>query len=374
MRELEQRLSASLDDSEELSTLVKSTLRRAREIMGETLQLLESAELARAKTEHGRCVEAREHNLETQAVLERVIARDERDWELEPCFEELRTKLLARAREAADGLREEFEPVFLSFLNDWFESEDTLQTLIETSLAPRLAEVRDGVQRAVALELRGEWSPCLEGFGDGTRTELERSGLDPADHGELVQGELAALEDARPLRPIDMDAITVGAGFFDRLFLRSGSRLRRKVFGPPDAPGKPISSKRKVRRFDEEARQALRDNVMGRLAAYSSDLCRRLASDVTRHQLGRFAESLRHEARSRQQALEATREELGFRIEALEALQEQVRELARVRSAAVESLEPLAARHARADLEVLVPHTQPPALYGGPAETVSEFV
>ena len=374
MRELEQRLSTSLDDSEELSTLVKSTLRRAREILGETLQLLESSELARARTEHGRCVEAREHNLETRAVLERVIARDERDWELEPCFEELRTRLLARARDAADGLREELEPVLLSLLNDWFESEDTLQALIETSLAPRLAEVRDGLQRAVALELHGVWSPDLEAFGDGTRTELERAGLDPADHGELVQGESAELEDARPLRPIDMDAIAVGAGFFDRLFLRSGSRLRRKVFGPPEAPAKPISSKRKARRFDEEARQALRDNVTGRLAAYSSDLCRRLASDVTRHQLRHFAESLRQEARSRVEALAGPREELGLRIEALEALQEQVRELARVRSAAVESLEPLAARHARADLEVLVPHTQPPALHGGAAETVGELV
>jgi hypothetical protein len=47
------------------------------------------------------------------------------------------------------------------------------------------------------------------------------------------------------------------------------------------------------------------------------------------------------------------------RIAAIEELHRLTESLAAVRSASVENLEPLAARHARVDLEVLVPQATP---------------
>jgi len=161
------------------------------------------------------------------------------------------------------------------------------------------------------------------------------------------------------LRPIDLDAIAVRAGFFDRLFLRSGPRLRRSVFGPPNAPTKSLPSKRKAKRFDDAARQALRGNVVERLDAYLTDLCRRLASDATTLQVKHFAASLREDAALRLAALDAPLIELEHRIEALDELHRLIEILAQVRALSVTQLEPLAARHARPDLDVLVPHTTP---------------
>ena len=358
LRELETALSRALDDSDELSTLIKSTLRRSREILGETLRLLEASEVARARAELARAVETKARTLEIRATLGRLIGRGEREWELEPCFTRLRERLQADARRAADQQQAELGQVFLSVLNDWFESEESLGELIEKRLKPRLSDARAEIHRAVALGLREGWGVELRAgssFGEPVASELQATGVEPERFDEPVSDGLGALEDPQPLQPVDLDAIQVGAGFFDRLLLRSGARLRRKVFGPPTAPNRALSSRQKAKRFDAPAREALRANVIARIDDYLIDLCRRLAADATGLQVAAFAHALREDAHEKLEAMTAPLAELDERIVRLEEVGELVRGLTAARNEAVERIEPVAARHARADLDVLVP-------------------
>ncbi|MAB79127.1 MAG: hypothetical protein CMJ89_07210 [Planctomycetes bacterium] len=357
--ELEQRLSVAVDESEELSTLVKSTLRRSREIFGEILQLLESSELSSALSEHERARRAREQNLEIEETLKRMIARSEREWELEPCFGQLRETLNARAQQSSDALRAELRPIFVSLLEDWFQSDESLEELVGGTLATRLADAGSEIYRTVALALRSEWHPVSSGFDEPTLTEFDRTGIDPSAHQDAAGDGLTAFEDSQPLRPLDLEAVKLRPRFFDHLLFRSGARLRRKVFGPATAPSKVVTSKEKSRRFDEEARVEIRSNVVERINIYLADLCRRLAADATGQQVSFFVNSIRDEAQIRLGALAAPREMLEQRIAAVEELHRMTEILAAVRSASVENLEPLAARHAHVDLEVLVPQATP---------------
>jgi hypothetical protein len=144
------------------------------------------------------------------------------------------------------------------------------------------------------------------------RQDMLTVGLGLAQQGRLSVGVVDAIvaEDAVQLA-VSTDAIPVRRGLFDWLFFRSRAAVRRRLFGPPDAPTKAVFAQVKQRRVGEKGRDELRAALLADLNRFFDDELTRLSHRMLEAYIG-------HVQTGVMQALETCRQENTAKAERVE--------------------------------------------------------
>jgi len=343
LADLEAELALRLDRHEALATLVESGLRRAREALGEVAEALELPGLGglpRALEELG----AERTELErVERALLRLGGRAREAWEREPLFVELHARVSQALSRLAQELGRELVLGLVTAVDDWFTTSESVQQLLETRLAPRLALVQAELARRAedALEAALADAQLPTRLSDEARRDLAgaRTELAPLlATAALARGPLSL---PPPPRLLEVEAIPVRARLGQRLALRSEDEVRRRLLGPAEAPDRALSGEEKLRRLGSDARAAIKASLEKRATLTLTEHARTLALRRSDSLLEAFTQTL---ARHVEERLHAQARPLEERVRGgaeLKALLAAVRAAEQARGGAEQGLEAL---------------------------------
>jgi hypothetical protein len=284
-------LTAYLDGCEALNAFVRDSLRQGQDLTID-LRLLGRSEPARLLLRNAEEAQAvRDHLVDRRHAAQRLST-----YEWEEAFERLREDIGAITRERGGTVRKTAVDAAEAALERWFEGDASLAALLRDDLGAVLTGCRDqlteiayGVARTVvgsdlaAASVRRGVSDDIATLGLPV-TEVSRAALDDA-----------AIEppDKSPLMHIPLDLIPVRRGFLDWILLRNPAAVRRRVFGPEEAPERPIPRRVKQRRLGAAARAALSAAIRVRVDRFFSDTSSQLGVTAFATAVGAVGRKLR---------------------------------------------------------------------------------
>ncbi len=294
-QDLLQELSRVLDSHESFRALQRSALRRAQDLGGEARALSELPGLNELCARRAAAERERAALQTVQRALLRLGSRARAQWESAELFEGLRLRLAERGGLRARELAQALDAPIARALEDWFASQGSLATLIESGFEPRLAGARAELARSLERVLREEREEEREEGRKREGKEQRKLVADPALLSAAARTDLdearvsffalfaPGLEAARVSgppagpRPLDVQAIPVRPKLGQRLAWRDADEVRRGFFGPPEAPTTPLSSAEKARRLGAEARVAMQRSAVERAHAILAEEAARAA-------------------------------------------------------------------------------------------------
>jgi dynamin family protein len=284
-------LTAYLDGCEAQNAFVRDSLRQGQDLAID-LRLLGRSEPARLLLRNAEEAQAaHDHLVDRRHAAQRLTT-----YEWEEAFERLREDIGAITRERGGTVRKTAVDAAEAALERWFEGDASLAALLRDDLGAALTGCRDqlteiayGVARTVvgsdlaAASVRRGVSDDIATLGLPV-TEVSRAALDDA-----------AIEppDKSPLMHIPLDLIPVRRGFLDWILLRNPAAVRRRVFGPEEAPERPIPRRVKQRRLGAAARAALSAAIRVRVDRFFSDTTSQLGVTAFATAVGAVGRKLR---------------------------------------------------------------------------------
>jgi len=347
-----QDLTDYINSTDYLVAFLGDSLRRASTLLGEL------GELCRHKAVERLTASVEELGREKQdAHGRREAARKLSSIEWKPAFDELREKAIASLKEPARKLGERTTAAIDAAVAGWFESEASLQSLIDEHLAGLFTKHQQDLIELV----RGELEERVTTGRAGIRVTAETAADLVAAKIDLSQSGRASLERVSPnsfVEPVApalrAEQVPVKKRLVDWILLRTAAHVKRRVLGPADCPSLRIPVETKAARLGTPAREAIRralDEYEG--AFFASTLER-----VQRRLLGAYADA------AREQLEIAFKDKQRDWAERVEEIDEQLNERKRVQNhltrlqtqtvAAGGEVESLAARYGKADPDLLI--------------------
>ncbi len=366
-------LTEYLNSTEYLVAFLSDSLRRATSLLGEVAELFDHSALAEL-SERVRRLE-RDHELATarKGALARLC---EFTWS--EAFADLQSDLEALAREWARGVELETAGRLDEELEDWFESDESVQALLDGRLTLVLQDHREALGNQLVKALSERVSRGAAGIAIPERVQGDlltaRIHLDDLGRQSLAPPEPAALRSSIAA-PFTAESIPVKrAVFWDWFLFRSKSVVRRRLFGPAERPALAVPADVKERRLGDGAVDALRD----RLAEYSAsffpaclrELCELILGDYAQATGRRVIEQL--EAERDKQTAELTI--LDGRLRDHRSVLERLGELERQVDESSEAVSRLSSEYGRTEPVKLLRPVEPPTPSTEPAADVEQVV
>lgn len=311
-------LTAYLNSNDHVLEFMADTLRRGTSLCDDIRRQGDEAGLRAVRSER-RAAETLQSEL---AIRRYALARVAGiDWG--PCLAPFRLRHRRARRDLAAELQHRVQGDAEPALQAWLESDDSLQGLVEQRwgavIRRAIGELREHVNR------RLEELSALAAGGLSLPRGIDRdlTHLD-LDFPLLAREALASIPPFEPPAAsihVDVSQIPVKRSFWDILFFRRAAGIRRRLFGPPEAPQQPIRSRLKRKRLGPEARAQL-------LQTAQSDAARALtaAVEAAEQQDKRYADALRARL---QQRLDALQQRLTREHEASRSAEASIRALER---------------------------------------------
>ncbi|MFT5292351.1 MAG: energy-coupling factor transporter ATP-binding protein EcfA2 [Planctomycetota bacterium] len=181
------------------------------------------------------------------------------DWE--HAFIGFEDRLASIFRDRARGAEERTSESLDQSLEDWFENDASLQSLLEDELAPSLEEHRDELARFLHDTLSQEASASVGGLEveEEIKELLSVAGLDTELLArDALAGAKARVQMGQTRKPFQAQDIPVRKKvFWDWILFRSQATMSRLMFGPTEHPSVRISVSVKNTRLGDPAREAL---------------------------------------------------------------------------------------------------------------------
>ena len=256
--EFRDELTDFLDSNDHLNTFISDSLTRS----GIILDQLEGASVHPAIRHFVKrledLVKARD---EERRLLQ--ATRDALDFDWAGALEHERAAAAPRAREGArlvgDALRSRVDRA----LNDWFDSDESLDRLVEGSLVPSLDNVRGKLHAFALDDLRRRIDECLPAMRltDELRDAIDLLELDLAALGREALHEVENRPTNRPRIqwPLSTDDVPVKKRFWDWILFRNRDKVRERLLGAADQPTEKISPIHKARLLGDPARASMVD-------------------------------------------------------------------------------------------------------------------
>jgi len=271
-------LTRYLDSNEYLVAFLGDSLRHARR------QLEELGELCARDSvrELAHKVETLEQDRERTEFQARRLERL-RGFAWEEAFGELRERLQGVVRNRAAEIHERTRHALVGALDEWFRNDASLRTLLEDEVAPLLVSSQNEVaalalgalKEAASADTAGANLPVeVRAALGSTRVRLEavgREALESLDPTAGVVGEAPALA---------IEDIPVRKSFWDWLFFRSRTKVRRRLFGAGERPANRILRAVKQKRLGQPAREAMRRALEAQLDGFLPAALRRLVERI----------------------------------------------------------------------------------------------
>ena len=334
-------LTEYLNGSEALTAFLHNSLRQARTIF---TRLEEACGPAIAGPLGNRL-----HYWTTEAqrgeeLVDAFARLDAVPWE--PTLAEMRDDVIRITREQCSDLRRKTAEEAEAALARWYDGDGSFAALVHEGLRAVLVECRDAIIEKAA-------QAATEALG----REASGSGLDPQVCADLETVELSLTSVARELggavRSVAEDRavvpdlptrlIPVRRGFLDWLFLRSQDSMRRRMFGPDNAPTRPVSRVVKQSRLGA-GRVVLGEAIRTRIDVFFTETLDRVAREVFGAQVAAISSRMRERVQEVSahslDRLEAAR----VQVQMLEGLRNERDDLLRVLGEAASGLADLEAQ------------------------------
>jgi energy-coupling factor transporter ATP-binding protein EcfA2 len=304
-----QDLTEFLDSNEYLKAFLDDSLRRSRTLIGELRDSLHDDSVQNLGRDLNTLRKDRdEARIKSQTIqrLQQVQWRDHVQG-LAPWLQERVGKLARQVKaDASDPINEA--------IDQWFETPDSLHTLLEDQLLPIFAAAQSRLIRDGEDALKRRASEDLAGLSatEDLLADLAAIGVDMRQTADAALGGLKANATVSSPRPqISIEQIPVRRNFSDWVLLRSGGSVRQRLFGPADNPATEIPVEVKTARLGSPAREQLREAVMAQL----DQLVDRVALEIPDQLLQGYAERFEQDLAGQ---LERTRVKAHERLEDLE--------------------------------------------------------
>jgi len=252
-------LTDYLNSSEYLRAFLNDSLRRAGSILGDLGDLTRHEAVSQLTREADALQQQRQ---ETLTVRQAAIKLDAVDWKQQ--FQPLLDFLLTQGRQQAGEIRKTTGQALRGAAKAWFENDRSLAHLCDKEIAPLLNTCRTQLLHF----LQGEMTRQLPGMHE-TSIAVSPEICGDAAAIDIDLGALArsAMEKAvgtagpAPVRSkLNADQIPVRRGLWDCLLFRSKASVRRRMFGPSNAPSLPIAAVLKSKRIGQAGREVM-ENV-----------------------------------------------------------------------------------------------------------------
>ncbi len=194
----------------------------------------------------------------------------------------MRDDVVRITRERAGDLRRETAEQAESALARWYDGDASLAELVQDDLGGVLARCRDAmVEKARDVSATVLSSDVASAMVRRDASEdLSRVHLSVPDIARQLEGTVRSAAESRSVAPdIPPRLIPVRKRFLDWLLLRGQAAVRRSVFGPDDAPTKPIPRIVKQRRLGA-GRVALGEAIRSRIDMFFAETLNRVTGEV----------------------------------------------------------------------------------------------
>lgn len=194
----------------------------------------------------------------------------------------MREDVVQITRERTGELRREIAEAAESALARWYDGDRSYASLVEEDLAGVLGTCRDAMidkaREVSSTVLSSDVASAM--VRRDADDDLARVGLSVSAIARQLEGTVrSAAEDRSVIPEIPTRVIPVRRRLLDWLLLRSPAAVRRAVFGPDDAPTKPIPRIVKQRRLGA-ARVALGEAIRTRIDIFFAESLKRVTGEV----------------------------------------------------------------------------------------------
>ena len=301
-------LTDYLNSNEYLKAFLRDSLRRSRTLLGEMNIAVDDESvhaLGREVEALGRSCDETRTTVETLDRLRHIQWRDH--------VQGLVPWLLERVGRLAAHVKADAQEPVGQAIEAWFQGNESLHRLVDERLLPIFASAHARLTADAEEALKHRVSEDVAGLTatEDLLADLEAVGLKMREIAETALSGLKANATVESPAPIlSSDEIPVRRSVADWLLMRSGTAVRRRLFGPADHPDAELEAAIKASRLGEPAREAIRDATASQLERMINRLAEALPEQLVRG----YAERFEHEIGAR---LERAREDASGRLERL---------------------------------------------------------
>ena len=308
-------LAQFLNSTDYMVAFIQDSLRRSDTLLSEASEVLERDDV-------------RAIGNELEELWQRKVAADRRreavetlsafGWE--SAFDDFEQKLAGQVKDRVHVSSDQTADALDDALDAWFQSDASVQSLIDDEIKPLLAEHHQGLAGFLQDTLGREASGPAGGIqvAPELSAELERAEI-RAD--QLARQTLRTIRSSIPAAPLDkpltISDVPVKKRIRDWMFLRRKSSVQRRLFGPDSNPTLRIPRAEKEARLGREGKLAMKKAI----DRYKNEFFPAARDSVREHVLWQYSVSM-------SKALRKKLEERGATVgEELGGLDGRVREL-----------------------------------------------
>lgn len=225
-----------------------------------------------------------------------------------------------RRPEIVSGLAEQFREELLEGLtdqlNDWFDSNESLDDLGTQRWSPKLNDFSLKIARETFRRARKVLETPMAGadFSEEAVKLMSKLEFMPSEIGKVVLSDIESEMDVPKCNvTIEDHRVPVRKSIWDWLLLRSQSSVRRRVFGSPDQLDHKISPDVKRRKLGQDGKDALQELIQ----QYVDNHFPQIPTICAKQIISRYIEDFSSKLQSR---LESTRTELEKEIKDRQSL------------------------------------------------------
>ncbi len=310
-------LTEFLNSNEYLKAFVEDSLRRSRTLLDELGVALEDdsvQQLARDIVELGETRDQARARAETVHRLRQIPWAEH--------VQGLAPSLTERAGQLAGVIKADAADAIETAVAHWFEAPWSLHNLLEQELRPILVSAHGRLIDEAEDALKRRASEDFGGLAaaEDLLADLGSVGVDMRAMAEaaLDQLKVRAATTSADLH-LTSDDIPVRRSAADWLLLRSGAKVRRRLFGPVHEPDAEISAPTKARLLGDRGREAIRDISLAQLESLLDETARSLPDRLVRGYAERFHEHLQSQLEQIEAQANRHLEETAQRIDKMQA-------------------------------------------------------
>ncbi len=272
-------------------------------------------------------------------------------------FGALGDDLSSIARGRIEKLRDQTAHGLGDAMDAWFEGDSSYQSLLVDLAQPLLARSRDDLTATARGVLDTVASTDTAGaqVPDKIRQDLESLGV---DLGALGKACLKQIDPGSGMAHAKLDVptsrIPVKKGFLDYVCLRGQGSVRRRLFGPEEAPNEPIPRSVKMRRMGTQGRDGLQDVLEGAFGDFFEGALDHLSTQVLKLYVGTLRMGIKGELRKIREANALRKSSVARRLAELTRVSESLGNLSNVVEQASVVLGSLSSRYGETDPKLLV--------------------
>jgi len=343
-------LTTYLNSNEYLRSFLGDSMKHADALLRETGLL---CDMGPVKDVASRVASLRADRETAKKIVDRVAVAQAVDWKA--AFSGLRTRVADGTKDRMKEVRTKTADAVGGVLDRWFQSDKGLPSLVEEAGALFQSSLREAgpvvVAALKASVTEGSAGARLPFEVKQTLSDLEVS-LDDAARKALDKVDpLAGLAVEKPA--IAPDDVPVRRTWIDWLLLRGKGRIRRQVFGPPEAPNSMVAPWVKSARLGTAAREAMRSRLLAHLEGFFGKAFDAMVDRAFETYAPGVVAALTPEIAERRKEAEDLHKDAERKLADVENVVESLTRLRRSVDFGVSAIETLRKRHAETDPALL---------------------